>query len=233
MDVKQLSASSILLYSKCPYAFYLKSTLQDVEETRFMLGGTIFHRIIELQLNGYNKEEAVGIATKEFFTKPNFAEALKDALEFYLAYEPHLQDLLNEGVIATEKEFNIEIDNIVIKGYIDIITARRRMIDLKTSRKKGRPLPDAAHVFQMSVYALTDDADAYYLHYVFPDHTDPIQVKPLPVREVLTIIQSVAKMIETGEFPPLGFLTGYCQFCQHKNHCKYHRLIEKPSGGII
>jgi len=234
LDIRHLSASSILLYSKCPYAFYLKNTIQeDVEETKAQLGGSIFHRIIELRLNGHNKEEAVGIATQEFIAKPYFAEALKDALEFYLTYEPHLQDLLNEGIIATEKEFILEIDNIVIKGYIDVITAKRKMIDLKTSRRNGRPLPDFKHVFQMSVYALTCDADTYYLHYIFPNHTDLIQVRPLPMKEVLSIIQSVAKMIETQEFPPIGLLTGYCQFCQHKRYCKFHRLTEKPSGGII
>jgi CRISPR/Cas system-associated exonuclease Cas4 (RecB family) len=233
-DIKHLSASSILLYSKCPYAFYLKNALQeDIEETRTQLSGSIFHRIIELRLKGHGKEEAVGIATQEFITKLYFAEALKDALEFYFVYEPHLQDLLSEGVIATEKEFILEIDNIVIKGYIDVITTKRKMIDLKTSRRNSRPLPDFKHVFQMSVYALTCDADAYYLHYIFPDHVELIQVKPLPMKDVLFIIQSVSKMIETQEFPPMGLLTGYCQFCQYKKHCKFHRLTEKPSGGII
>jgi CRISPR/Cas system-associated exonuclease Cas4 (RecB family) len=175
----------------------------------------------------------VGIATQEFLTKPYFTEALKDALEFYFTYEPHLQDLLNEGIIATEKEFVLEIDNIVIKGYIDVITAKRKMIDLKTSRQNSRPLPEFRHVFQMSVYALTSDADTYHLHYVFPDHTDLIQVKPLPMKDVLSIIQSVARIIEVQEFPPIGLLTGYCQFCLYKKLCKYHHLTEKPSGGII
>jgi CRISPR/Cas system-associated exonuclease Cas4 (RecB family) len=233
VEIKHLSASSILLYARCPYAFYLKNTTQQPEETRAQLSGTIFHRIIELRLNGHSKEEAVGIATQEFMTKPNFAEALKDALEFYLAYEPHLQDLLSEGVIATEKEFVLEIDNIVIKGYIDIITAKRKMIDLKTSRRNGKPLPDFKHVFQMSVYALTDDADTYYLHYVFPDHASLIQIKPLPLKEVLSIIKSTAKLLEAQEFPPTGLLTGYCQFCHYKKQCKYHRLTDKSNGGII
>ena len=234
LDIKHLSASSILLYSKCPYAFYLKNTIQeDVEESKAQLSGSIFHRIIELRLNGYSKEEAVGIATQEFITKPYFAEALKDALEFYLVYEPYLQDLLSEGVIATEKEFILEIDNITIKGYIDIITAKRKMIDLKTSRRNGRPLPDFKHVFQMSVYALTDDADTYHLHYIFPEKVELIQIKLIPRSEVLSIIKSVAKMIETQEFPPTGLLTSYCQFCQYKKHCKFHRLTSQPSGGII
>ncbi len=234
LAIKHLSASSILLYSKCPYAFYLKNTIQeDIDESKAQLGGSLFHRIVELRLKGHSKEEAVGIATQEFISKPYFAEALKDALEFYLAYEQHLQDLLSEGVIATEKEFLLEIDNITIKGYIDIITANRKMIDLKTSRRNGRPLPDFKHVFQMSVYSLTGDADTYHLHYIFPNHADLIQVKPLSMKDVLSIIQSVAKMIDTQEFPPTGLLTGYCQFCYFKKHCKYHRLTEKPSGGII
>jgi len=234
LDVKHLSASSILLYSKCPYAFYLKNTLQDeVEETKAMLSGTIFHRIIELRLSGHTKAEAVGIATQEFMMKQNFTEALKEALDFYLSYEKTLEALLDEGIIATEKEFLIEIDNIVIKGYIDIITRGRKMVDLKTT-KYNRQLPDFKHVFQMSVYSLTDDADTYHLHYIFPEgRVEKVQAQILPKGEVLSIIRSVAKMIETGEFSPLGLLTGYCQFCQYKKHCKYHRLTSQPSGGII
>lgn len=229
LEIKHLSASSILLYSKCQYAFYLKNTLQDeAEETKTMLSGTIFHRIIELRLSGYTKTEAVGIATQEFMMKQNFTEAMKEALDFYLSYEETLEALLNEGIIATEKEFLLEIDGIVVKGYIDIITQGRKMIDLKTT-KYNRQLPDPKHVFQMSVYSLTDDADTYHLHYIFPERVVKVQAQILPKREVLSIIKSVAKMIETNEFPPMGLLTGYCQFCMYKKNCKYHRLTERPS----
>lgn len=106
------------------------------------------------------------------------------------------------------------------------------MIDLKTT-KYNRQLPDPKHVFQMSVYSLTDDADTYHLHYIFPERVVKVQAQILPKREVLSIIKSVAKMIETNEFPPMGLLTGYCQFCMYKKNCKYHRLTERPSGGII
>lgn len=233
LDVKYLSASSILLYSKCPYSFYLKNTIQeDVEETKAMLSGTIFHRIIELRLNGHSKTEAVGIVMQEFITKQNFTEALKEALDFYLSYEKTLEALLDEGIIATEKEFTLEIDGIAVRGYIDIITRGRKMIDLKTT-KYNRLLPDTKHVFQMSVYSLTDEADSYYLHYIFPGRVEEVKPRLLPKADVLTIIRSVAKLIETQEFPPTGLLTGYCQFCQYKKHCKYHRLTEKTSGGTI
>jgi CRISPR/Cas system-associated exonuclease Cas4 (RecB family) len=233
IDVRHLSASSVLLYSKCPYAFYLKNTLQDeAEETKSMLSGTIFHRIIELRLNGHTKAEAVGIATQEFMTKPSFTEALKEALDFYLSYEKTLEALLDEGIIATEKEFIIEVDGIMVKGYIDIITKERKMIDLKTT-KYNRQLPDFKHIFQMSVYSLTDDADTYHLHYVFPERVEAVQVQLLPKGEVLSIIKSIARMIETNEFPALGLLTGYCSFCQYKKQCKYHSLTLKPSYGIM
>ncbi len=199
-----------------------------------MKSGSVFHRMIELRLQGCSREEAIGIATKEVFERNEHAsKILKQAIQLYTAYENVLEKIVEEGVLAVEKEFHIEIDDVIIVGSIDIITAKRKMIDLKTLRKNSKSLPDIRHVFQISVYSLTNEADTYYLHYISPNHIDLIQVKPLPMKDVLSIIQSVAKMINMREFPPTGFLTGYCQFCAYKKHCEYHRLTEKPSGGII
>jgi len=226
-----VSVSQILLFSRCPYALQLK--MQVKEETPAMKTGSVFHRIVELRLKGHSREEAIGVATQEFFEQNGHApDVLKQAIQFYNTYENTLEKIVKEGVIATEKEFYLEIDDIAIIGYMDILTQKRKMIELKTT-KHNRPIPDFKHVFQLSVYSLTDDADTYHLHYIFPDRVENIQVQTIPKREVLTIIKSVAKLLEVQEFPPTGLLTGYCQFCQYKKHCKYHRLTEKPSGGII
>mgnify|MGYP000252809600 CR=1 FL=1 len=226
-----VSASQILLFSRCPYALRLR--LQVKEETPAMKTGSILHRMVELRLQGHTKEEAIGIATQEFFEQNGHAlEVLKQAIQFYNTYESTLEKIAEEGVLATEKEFYLEIDDIAITGYIDVLTQRRKMIELKTTRQ-SRPLPDFKHVFQLSVYSLTDEADTYHIHYVFPDRVETFQIQPIPKREVLTIIKSVARLLEVQEFPPLGLLSGYCQFCQYKKHCKYHHLTEKPSGGIM
>jgi len=207
--------------------------MQVKEETPAMKTGSIFHRMVELRLQGRTKEEAIGIATQEFFEQNGHApEILKQAIQFYNTYENTLEKVAEEGVLATEKEFHLEIDDIAIIGYIDILTLKRKMIELKTT-KQNRQLPDFKHVFQLSVYSLTDDADTYHLHYVFPDRVETIQTQLIPKREVLIIIKSVARLLEVQEFPPLGLLTGYCQFCHYKKHCKYHRLTSQPSGGII
>jgi CRISPR/Cas system-associated exonuclease Cas4 (RecB family) len=207
--------------------------MQVKEETPAMKTGSVFHRIVELRLKGHSREEAIGVATQEFFEQNGHApDVLKQAIQFYNTYENTLEKIVKEGVIATEKEFYLEIDDIAIIGYMDILTQKRKMIELKTT-KHNRPIPDFKHVFQLSVYSLTDDADTYHLHYIFPDRVENIQVQTIPKREVLTIIKSVAKLLEVQEFPPMGLLTGYCQFCQYKKHCKFHRLTEKPSGGII
>jgi CRISPR/Cas system-associated exonuclease Cas4 (RecB family) len=227
-----VSASQILLFSRCPYALYLKTQVKE-EETPAMKTGSIFHRMVELRLKGCTKEEAIGIATQEFFSKNGHApETLKQALQFYNTYESTLEEVAEEGVLAVEKEFYLEIDDIAIIGYIDVLTQKRKMIELKTT-KQNRPLPDFKHIFQLSVYSLTDDADFYYIHYVFPDRVEKFQIQLLPRREVLTIVKSVARLLEVQEFPPLGLLTGYCQFCHFKKYCEHHRLTEKPSGGII
>ncbi len=226
-----VSASQILLFSRCPYALQLK--LQTKEETPTMKTGSMFHRMVELRLQGRTKEEVIGIITKEFFEQNGYAPAvLKQAIQFYNTYESTLERIAEEGVLATEKEFQLEVDDIIVVGHIDILTLRRKMIECKIT-KRNKPLPDFKHVFQLSVYSLTDDANTYHIHYVFPNKVKTFQIQPIPKREVLTIIKSVARLLEVQEFPPLGLLTGYCQFCHYKKYCKYHRLTEKPSGGII
>lgn len=226
-----VSASQILLFSRCPYALRLK--LETKEETPAMKTGSIFHRMVELRLQGNTKKEVIGIITQEFFEQNKHTpEVLKQAIQFYNTYESTLEKIAEEGVLATEKEFRLEIDDIVIVGYIDILTRGRKMIELKTTRH-NRPLPDFKHVFQLSVYSLTDDANTYHIHYVFPDKVETFEIQLIPKREVLSIVKSVAKLLEVQEFPPTGLLTGYCQFCHYKKHCKYHHLTEKPSGGIM
>jgi CRISPR/Cas system-associated exonuclease Cas4 (RecB family) len=216
-----ISASQVLLFSRCPYALYLK--LQTKEETQTMLSGTLFHRLVELRLKGYSKEEAIGIATEEFVNQTYFPEAMKNAIQFYTSYEKTLEQILDEGVLTTEKKFTLEIDGITIVGYIDFITLKRKMIELKSTRY-DRPLPEFKHIFQLSVYALTEEADEYYLHYVFPNKVEIIKPQILPRGEVVGIIKSVAKLLEAKEFPPLGMLSGYCQFCAYKKLCKYYDL---------
>ena len=100
------------------------------------------------------------------------------------------------------------------------------MIELKTTRH-NRPLPDFKHVFQLSVYSLTDEADTYHIHYIFPNKVEIFEIQLIPKREVLVIVKSVARLLEVQEFPPIGLLTGYCQFCHYKKHCEYFRGIIK------
>ncbi len=229
MEEKQkiLSASQVLLFSRCPYALTLKSEVKD--ETQTMLSGSLFHRLIELRFKGYTKEEAIGIATQEFVSQTYFPEAMKKAIQFYSSYEKTLEQMLDEGILTTEKKFTLEVDGITITGYIDFITRKRKMIELK-STKYERQLPEFKHVFQLSVYALTEEADEHYLHYVFPDRVEIIKPHILPKGEVIDMIKSVSKLIETNEFPPLGLLSGYCQFCSYKKVCRYYDLTNKSKS---
>jgi len=131
--------------------------------------------------------------------------------------------------LTAEKKFTLEVEGITLTGYIDFITSKRRMVELK-STKYERPLPEFKHVFQLSVYALTEEADEHYLHYVFPDKVEIIKPTIIPRGEVVGIVKSIAKMLETNEFPPLGMLSGYCQFCPYKKICKYHDLTNRSKS---
>jgi ATP-dependent helicase/DNAse subunit B len=98
-----VSASQILLFSRCPYALQLR--LETKEETPAMKTGSIFHRMVELRLQGHSKEEAIGIATQEFFEQNEHAtEVLKQAIQFYNTYESTLE---KKACLLRRRSFNL------------------------------------------------------------------------------------------------------------------------------
>jgi len=89
---KTLSASQVLLFSRCPYALTLRNEVK--EETQTMLSGSLFHRLVELRFKGYTKEEAIGIAVQEFANQTHFPEAMKTLYSFILHTKKRLRRYL-------------------------------------------------------------------------------------------------------------------------------------------
>ena len=217
-----LSASSILNYARCPYSFYLYKTTEREEkpQTKATATGRAFHRLIGFILNGMSFKEALDEVLID--------DILADAQElkmFYSVYEEELERLKDEGVLATEKYFELDIDGVIISGYIDIITSFRRLIEMKTTRQQIQA-PKPSHIFQVSLYRLTDDADSYELHYISPAQLVKIPVKPYPSSLVLSIVKQVKTLVDTLEYPPLGLVNGYCQYCLYKSLCTYYQKVE-------
>ena len=218
-----LSASSILNYAKCPYSFYISKTTdkEDRPQSRATATGKAFHRVVEMILSGASFKEAVG----EIIESDGALVDFQELKLFYNSYENELEKLKTEGILAVEKPFELEIDNVIITGYIDIITSERRLIEMKTTRQQVLS-PKPNHLFQVSLYKLTDDADFYELHYISPNQFTKMPVKPYPTDFVLSIIKQVKKLINTEEFPPLGIINGYCQFCLFKSQCDFYKNLE-------
>jgi RecB family exonuclease len=222
-----LSASSVLNYAKCPYSFYLYKTYGKEERplSKATATGKAFHKVVELILNGANFKEALG----EIVASDGVLVDFNELKLFYTAYEREIEKIKNEGVLAVEKPFELEIDDVIITGYIDIITNERRMIEMKTTRQHVLH-PKPSHLFQLSLYRLTDDADYYELHYIMPNDFVKIPVKPYPTDFVLTVIKQVKKLVNTEEYPPLGIINGYCQFCLFKDLCSFYNRLNKSGG---
>lgn len=131
---------------------------------------------------------------------------------------------------AVEAHFEIEDDDVVLRGYIDRIdvapTGEVRVVDYKTGRSPSEAY-EAKALFQMKFYALAILrrhgvvphrlqlmylSDGTQLHYC-PDR-DELERFARTLRAIWAAITSAAA---TGDFRP--HKSSMCKFCEHKARC--------------
>lgn len=214
----RVSVTSLLNYARCPYSFYLYKTtdIKEIPRTKETATGKAFHRIVKSVFSGKSFEEALG---EVLVVDDNLVDTSEVRL-FYSLYKDEMEKLREEGIYAIEKYFEIEYDGVVINGYIDLITKKGKLVEIKTT--KQNIYPKLSHVFQVSVYKLLGDANSYEIHYISPKGVFKIPVKPYPVEFILDVIKQIQNLIETNEYPALGLLNGFCRFCLFKNMCEFY-----------
>lgn len=160
---KELSPSSIELYQKCPYAFFLKYILnvKPTQKTSYqLLFGTMFHKIIEqIAIKNIASTEDVKTMLSKSLTPLQAAIFYKKLTK----NDWDLHDILvfftqNKSIqrIAEEK-LSITLSDMSISGRPDVLNKQEHeleIIDVKTGQPPSLLDIKRFHYIQLGVYAL-------------------------------------------------------------------------------
>jgi CRISPR/Cas system-associated exonuclease Cas4 (RecB family) len=228
----EISPSGINLFLTCPYAFRLKyiDKLEiPQQENSFLITGKLVHKCLELYFkdkmenknNDLKPSDYLKLATEDFKHINFFQldEAVEEADHYLTLYSSVAKQL---KPLSSEEYFELELsDTILLRGVIDLIVKEgkgRALIDFKTTRSQVKD--NYKYTLQLSLYSLTNKADAYYLHYITPTHIQIKEIKPISKDLLNDIIKNIEKSIKFGVFSPAG-LGVACNNCQFKKHCKF------------
>lgn len=231
----EISPSGVNLYLTCPFAFRLKY-IDKIEitqpENTFLLTGKLVHKSLELYFKDRMENKNIDLKPSDYlktamddFKHVNYFqldEALEEADHYLTVYTPTAKQL---KPLSSEEYFELELsDNILLRGVIDLIIQEKKgraLIDFKTTRSQVKD--NYKYTLQLSLYALTNKADAYYLHYITPTHIHVKEVKPIDKDLLNEIIGDIERSVKHGIFPASGIGIA-CNNCQFKKVCKYSEV---------
>lgn len=231
----EISPSGINLYLTCPLAFkfkYIDKLEPQIQDNTFLTTGKLVHKSLELYFkdkmeNGNNKLKPTDYLEKasEDFKDMNpllLDEAIEEADHYLTIYSGVAVSL---KPLASEEYFELELsDNILLRGIIDLIVQEgrnRALIDFKTTRTIVKD--NHKYTLQLSLYSLTNKADAYYLHYITPTHVQVKEIKPIDKNLLLNIVSNIENSVKTNTFPPTGIGTA-CYNCPFKKYCEFSNI---------
>jgi CRISPR/Cas system-associated exonuclease Cas4 (RecB family) len=237
-----LSASTISLFLRCPYALKLKqdAVYQKPPLSSSLIGGLIFHGAIEhlLLTESVNFVKAIEKA-KYLFEERNPNDKVTDKIietveSMVDSYCEILYDIMDENIEGVEYYLEDYFDNQKVVGYVDILTDKR-IIDLKTTSAIKQDVPDFSHLFQVSLYnvmyrnQVSDLIISKELHYVTKTEVKICKCKPLDKDYVKQVVKYVSDGMR-GVVAPLGkFHSWACKYCTYSDACKYYKMDKSVS----
>lgn len=149
---EKFSYSKLSCYGNCPYNYYL-TYIKHVERSQNIYGsagGTAHELVQALEIGEITNEEAVEkwlgqMDFYEFCGEDNFPsdKAKKNYINDVKLYFKNFKPLdTKEKEVLIEKEFEIEVEGVILRGFIDLtlinhFTKEIEVIDYKTSSKNG------------------------------------------------------------------------------------------------
>jgi CRISPR/Cas system-associated exonuclease Cas4 (RecB family) len=232
-----LSASTISLFLRCPYALKLKQDAQYKKPalSSSLIGGLIFHGAIESLLvsDSVNFVKAIE-KSKYLFEERNPNDKVTDKIIETVecmvdSYRDVLYEVMDENIEGVEYYLEDYFDNQKVVGYVDILTDKR-IIDLKTTSVIKHDAPDFNHLFQVSLYnvmyrnQVSDFIISKELHYVTKNEVKVCKCRPLDKNYVEKVVKYVSDGM-TGVVAPLGkFHSWACKYCTYSDACKYFNM---------
>ena len=156
-----LSPSSLQLYQRCPYAFYLKQMIKISTQdppADYQVFGTIIHELIEK----IAKKEITDQMGVSIFLKQRLNPLMAKMMETKILNEWSIEDIVSwiqsfQGNILTEYELNETIQNIQLKGRADLIFMDEtsvEVIDIKSGKLPTKKDIGRYDYIQLGVYLL-------------------------------------------------------------------------------
>jgi len=166
---EHLSVSRLRLYEQCPRAFYFRyvnkgETAPRGEAAAF---GTALHAALELIYQWIIREEYSGLFPMDQLvecyrqawqeSKLTDVAMYQEGLQILRMYARSRGPIDHFSILATEQEFNVDVDGFVMNGYIDRVDKvdddALKIVDFKSNRKLySRNELDSD--LQMSVYGI-------------------------------------------------------------------------------
>ena len=178
-EKEKYSYSKLSCYGNCPKNYFL-TYIESVERSQniYGLAGGDAHEIVQsLEIGEITNEKAVTewqskMDMYEFFGEDNFptAKSKENYIIDVTAYFRNFKPLpINGREVLIEKEFEVEIEGTIIRGFIDLTLIDHdkkeiEVIDYKTSSKSGFTNKNLVKkCYQLILYSLA-------LQKIYPDY---------------------------------------------------------------
>ncbi|MBR4447918.1 ATP-dependent DNA helicase, partial [Methanobrevibacter sp.] len=232
----KLNYSSYSTYNLCPFMYNLIYNLGfKVSDENVTNLGTVFHEVMEivnLKLKDNQKvtKDELKQITKEVYTsmfdidqtQDEFDELEESVLNYYDTYS------LNQEVVETELPFEIERDNYILNGAIDLIyrisDTEIGILDYKNAEHNDNKI--AHYEKQLYIYAsalkeMEDFKDfeikTAITHFVKTDYKHEVEITDEKINTQLDKLNDVALKIKNDEFPKKE--SGFCEWCKFRIIC--------------
>lgn len=156
-----MSPSSLSLYQRCPYAYYIKHHLRissHAPASEYQMIGFLVHNIIErlatkelknLQdIQNYLAKEYNPLMARVMESKLNSNWPIEDIASFFMSHD---------GSIETEKELSGTMEGIELKGRADIVITGEsaiEVVDIKSGNIPTKKDLESYDYIQLGVYAI-------------------------------------------------------------------------------
>tara|TARA_Y100001935_G_scaffold254803_1_gene265085 strand:- start:7181 stop:9466 length:2286 start_codon:yes stop_codon:yes gene_type:complete len=156
-----MSPSSLALYQRCPYAYYIKHHLRissHAPASEYQMIGFLVHNIVEKlatkelmnvqDIQSYLDKEYSPLMAQVMVNTLNSHWPLEDIISFFKPYE---------GCVETEKELSGTMEGIELKGRADIIISKEstiEIVDIKSGSVATKKDIATYDYIQLGVYAI-------------------------------------------------------------------------------
>ena len=246
-EVLRLSPSSINMFLRCQYQWYLRHVKGlKVPPKAALVVGLAFHKGEEVNFTqkidtgeDLPLDDVMDAYDTEFEQRAEEVEEweedkgkVKDEgygllKVYHTTLAPLVKPLLVEDWVEEELD-----SGIVLYGKRDVVTEDLAVIDLKTANRKPSSI-GLDYQLQLELYAVQSDIRKAFIHYAIKtkkpqtlvlEHELPKEQRLLKV--VNSVAQAIKEALRTGNFIPNGLGHSWaCQYCgyREKGLCPYHK----------